>query len=238
MRRAARAVLVLAVALCVGCSSSTPSASSPEPDASAADASVLDAGAPDSGPGDAADDVDKAAPCATSFGSALTNAFGRLDGTVLAIVPPNDQACALPNSTHLVIQVTIAGVAYRMVVDVVSDQLSEAGSDDDLLYETDAPLAAGPWSEGWHPGVALDYVTTLAVHSASFVPIAEGDFVDRITSEITLGAHISVFATSDGEPNSAHLVHRNATNADGAIVIAPDSANPHYILLCFSEQSF
>ena len=187
---------------------------------------------------DAAEDVDKSAPCATTFGSALTNAFGRLDGTVLAIVPPNDQACALPNSTHLVIQVTIAGVAYRMVVDVVSDQLSEAGSDDDLLYEINAPLAAGPWSEGWHPGVALDYVTTLAVHSTSFAPIAEGALVDRITSEIALGAHISVFATSDGEPNSAHLVHRNATNADGAIVIGPDSTNPHYILLRFSEQSF
>jgi hypothetical protein len=186
---------------------------------------------------DASDDVDKSATCATTFGSALTNAFGRVDGTVVAVVPPNDQTCAMPNATHLVIQVLVQGAVYRMVVDVLSDVLSDSGSPDVYFYETDAPLAAGAWSEGWHPGVALDYVTTMSLRSTQFTSMAEEDVVAKITSEIQIGAHIAVFATSAGEPSSAHLVHRNLTGQDGAIVVSPETA-PHYLLIRFYEQSF
>jgi hypothetical protein len=214
----------------LGCGTSPASpAPAVAPDAAPMDAASMDVATISDAPGD----VDKAAPCATSFGANLTNAFGRFDGTVLAVVPPDDQACTLPNSTHLVIQLTSAGVAYRMVVDV----LSSSGSPDVLFDELDAPLA-GPWVEGWHPGVMLDYVTTLGVHSPAFTAMQEASLVATISAEITLGAHLSVFATVDGEPNSAHLVHRNLTNADGAIVVRPDSASPHYLLMRFSEQTF
>src|SRR5450432_3613923 len=103
--------------------------------------------APDGNGGIAGTDAgDKAGPCASMFGTALTPAFGRIDGTVLAVVPPGDQACALPNATHLVVQVTMGGAAYRLVVDVLSNQ----GSPDVLLDELDAPLVGGAWTEGWH----------------------------------------------------------------------------------------
>jgi hypothetical protein len=180
------------------------------------------------------DAVDKSATCATTFGTGLTPGFARIDGTVLAVVPPNDQACALPNSTHLVVQITMGGAAYRLVVDVLSNQ----GSPDVWFHELDAPLAGPAWADGWHTGVMLDYVTTLAAHSTDFVEMNQADLVAKITSELELGANISVFATTGAtEPNSAHLVHRNATNADGAIVISPDVA-PHYLLMRFDEQSF
>ncbi len=176
----------------------------------------------------------KAASCAATFGTSLTPAFGRLDGTVLAVVPPGDEACAEPNSTHLVVQVTMSGEAYRMVVDVLSD----AGSPDVHFSELDAPLVGPAWGDGWHAGMTLDYVTTLAVHSTQLTAMHEADLVTKITSEIALGAHISIFATAtSAEPDSAHLVHRNLTNADGAIVIAADSA-PHYLLMAFDEQTF
>lgn len=196
------------------------------------DASMSDASTGDGG--------DKAGPCAMTFGTALTPAFARIDGTVVAVVPPNDQACAAPNSTHLVIQVMMGGAVYRMVVDVLSSTADpDSGSYDVLFTELDAPLAAGTWAEGWHPGFALDYVTTLSVHSPTFTAMKEADLVAKITSEIELGDHISIFATAtSAEPDSAHLVHRNHTNADGAIVVHPDSANPHYLLLRFSEQVF
>jgi hypothetical protein len=192
--------------------------------------------AADSGATDASEDVDKSAPCVGTFGSALTAAFGRLDGTVIAVLPPNDQTCPDPNSTHLIIEVMMGGAAYRMVVDVISTDGSA-----DLLDEVDAPLAGGPWQDGWHDSAVLDYVSTLAVHSTSFVSTPEASLVGKITSEIDLGAHISVFATSGGaadEPNSAHLVHRNVTGQDGAIVIGPDSTLPHYLLLSLSDQTF
>jgi hypothetical protein len=183
---------------------------------------------------DVDNDVNKAATCATSFGDSLTNAFGRLDGTVLAVVPPNDQTCAMPNMTHLVLQVTMNGAAYRMVLDVLSDE----GNPNVSFYEMNAPLADGPWAEGWHAGVDLDYVLTLKVHSTSFTSMTQANLVAKVTSEIALGSKISVFATSMDEPTSAHLIHRNETNQDGAIVIGPDTPSPHYLLFCFSDQTF
>jgi hypothetical protein len=209
----------------VACSSAHGSAAEAPPDA-AADVET-DGGV------DATDDVDKAATCSPTFGSALTNAFGRADGTVVAVVPPDDQACAMPNATHLVVQVLLEGAVYRMVIDV----LSSTDPVDVLFYEMDAPLAGGPWSEGWNTGVMLDYVSTLGVHTPSFTSMTEDAVVAKITGEIELGAHISVFATVDGEPSSAHLVHRNATNQDGAIVVNPETA-PHYLLIQFGDQSF
>ncbi|HEY8041367.1 MAG TPA: hypothetical protein VIF15_16290 [Polyangiaceae bacterium] len=230
------AALALPVfALACGSGGGAPSAQGQDAGDDAGD----DSAAVDAGPeaSDAAPDVDKSAACASTFGSALTASFGRLDGTVLAVLPPNDQKCALPNSTHMIIQVQMGGAAYRMVVDV----LSTIGNPDVFFDEIDAPLAGGAWAEGWHPGTALDYVSTLAVHSGAFVPMHQADLVAKITSEIDLGARISVFATSGGaasEPDSAHLVHRNTPDADGAIVVAPDSALPHYMLLRFGEQTF
>jgi hypothetical protein len=179
------------------------------------------------------DSGDKSAACASTFGNELTNAFGRLDGTVLALVEPGNSRCAMPNGTHVVLQVTTNGAAYRMVVNVVST------SPDPHVWlgETTAPLAAGPWSEGWHPGVQLDYVTTLGVTKSSFTESNLSQAVARLDEALVIGAHVSVFATSSGGA-SAHLVHRNVTNGDGAIVIDPESASPRYLLSAFPEQQF
>jgi hypothetical protein len=200
----------------------------------------VDAGAVDAKAIDATPDADvKAAPCAASFGSDLTAGFGRMDGTIVAVVPPGDEACAEPNSTHLVVQVMKASGVFRMVVDVLSNQ----GSPDVLYTELDAPLAGDAWDDGsggWHTGsgAALDYVTTLGVHSTAFAAMQEDDLVHTITDKLELGAKISIYATNGStEPDSAHLVHRNLTGQDGAIVLAPDTA-PHYLLMRFDEQSF
>src|SRR5689334_6097263 len=104
------------------------------------------------------DAQDKAAACADTFGNELTDAFGRLDGTVLAVVPPATERCAQPNSTHLVVQVTMHGAAYRLVVNV----------ENIFMHEIDAPLTGPAWSDGWHTDAPLDYVTNLCVRSSSF----------------------------------------------------------------------
>src|SRR5262245_41579858 len=39
------------------------------------------------------DGGDKAAQCADQFGAALTDSYGRVDGTVLALVDPSDTQC-------------------------------------------------------------------------------------------------------------------------------------------------
>ncbi len=101
-----------------GSSSGAVDASSPvTPDASPlADAGPGDATPADGAAADAA--VDKAKNCTGTFGTALTNAFGRLDGKVLAVVQPKDQQCPRPNNDHVVLEVTSQGAAYRIVINV------------------------------------------------------------------------------------------------------------------------
>ncbi|MCX5741948.1 MAG: hypothetical protein NT062_05545 [Proteobacteria bacterium] len=186
-------------------------------------------------PVDTAPDADpKVANCATLFGTGLTNAFGRLDGTISAVIPPNYQDCAMPNRTHLVLQVDVDGAIYRMVVNVASDQ----GPPDVFFDQIAAPLAGAPWASGWHPGEQLDYVAQLGLHADAFVATPTAQLVPTISDQLVLGAHVSVYATSENNnSSSAHLVHRNGGNQDGAIVIDPETA-PRYLVMHFDEQLF
>jgi hypothetical protein len=211
--------LVVIGAACLGCSSTkSPPAES------------------DAAPADASDDVDKAATCASTFGQGINSVgFARFDGTVVAVVPPNDQACAEPNSTHLVVQLQTGGAVYRMVIDV-----SDEDAPNTIRTATlSAPLVGGAWDNGWHAApLALDYVTNLAIHGASFATVGTAAAVAWATNPLEIGAPVSIYATAQGEPDSAHLVHRNVTNQDGAIVIDPQGASPTWLLFAFSGQTF
>lgn len=175
--------------------------------------------------------VDKAARCTGTFGTALTAPYGRLDGTVLAVVPPAHPTCPRPNSDHLVLEVKANGAAYRMVVNVQSD----VGPDTRVLYLEKAAALDG-FAEGWHAAAALDYVTTLAVHKADFAPRTLAELTQLITDRLTPDAPVSVFASTSGG-DSAHLIHRNLTDQDGAIVVDP-TGSPLYLLFAFADQSF
>ncbi|MBI5538240.1 MAG: hypothetical protein HY898_36295 [Deltaproteobacteria bacterium] len=236
-----------------GCSSSSmplPPPAAPE-DASQSEASVdaateaaadasLDGTAQDAqteGPvPEASADASKAAQCASAFGDELVQGYGRIDGTVLAVVGTQDKQCTLPNNDHVVIQVVMHGKVYRMVASV----LSTIGDPNVGYLEKQAPLAGPAWSEGWHLNVPLDYVTTFGVHTGDFTGHPMLELEQLVTAQIDIGAKISVFATNNNSSyqSSAHLIHRNKTNQDGAIVIAPDSANPKYLLFRFANQNF
>ncbi|UQA60141.1 hypothetical protein [Polyangium aurulentum] len=179
--------------------------------------------------------IDKAKDCAeeSSFGDALTAAFGRVDGTVLAVVKPTDTQCAWPNNDHVVVQVTMLGKVYRMVVNVQS-----SFGDPNVRYlETTHALPAPVWEEGWHPGLMLDYANDLGVHADAFTPHDMPTLSDKIADAITLGQKISVYAHSSGGP-SAHKVHRNVNAQDGAIVLDPEGNAPKVLLFRFSDQQF
>jgi hypothetical protein len=178
---------------------------------------------------------DKTADCPDDFGSELTNAFGRLDGKVVAIIKPGDEQCAGVNSDHVVLDVTSGADAYRMVVNV---QSTFAGVDPRVLYLEKQTALVGPaWSDGWHTGIDFDYVRTLSLNKADFMPYDMPTLVSLLNNRIALGMPVSVFATSSGG-NSAHLVHRNALNQDGAIVIDAASQNPTYLFFAFADSQF
>jgi hypothetical protein len=183
-------------------------------------------------------DGDKSARCASAFGSALTASFGRIDGTVLALVAPWDTQCPQPNSDHLVLQVTMNGAVYRMVINVLS---TRAGQDPNVRFvEVPGALVGGPWSEGWHTSVALDYPSTLNADARMFTPYPMKPLVDQVSSRIALGSKISVFAQSSGGSTaaSAHLIHRNGNNVDGAVVLDPTAPKSRYLLFAFADQIF
>ena len=209
-----------------------PDTGSPQ-DSAAADVTVADSATPqDSGA------ASKAANCAKDFGDDLPNDFLRVDGTIVAIVGTKDSQCTLPNKDHVVIQVKINGKVYRMVASVLSTR-----GDPDVAYLTkNAPLVGPAWAEGWHTGIAFDYVTNLGVHSKDFTPHPMLELEKLSVDDLEIGAKISIFASNEvANPDynsSAHLIHRNKTNRDGAIVVNPESANPKYQLFSFQNQSF
>ena len=236
--------VLLTGVVCAGmyaCSSETV-ANPPSPSKADASSTVTDAGSSsdaavsDGGTLDA--NVDKAAGCASTFGSALTNAFGRVDGTVVAVIPPGEMRCVAPNSTHLVVQVRFGGDVYRMVIALRSNI-----GDPVIRYgRTSHALIGPPFDAGWYPGLSVDYVNDLGLHAnqSPFAGVALDALWPQIANEINVGDEISFYASSSGgsTAGSAHLTHRNGSNRDGAIVLNPRSATPTWLVFHFADQTF
>ena len=224
--------LFLSLAACGGGGGADTSSSSSSGAGGSSSSSSAGGGgsAPDAGP-----PIDKAKDCADTFGDALTAGFGRIDGTVLAVVKPSDTQCAMPNDDHVILQVTMNGAVYRMVINVEST----FGSDPRVsIAEVDKPLSDPPWSEGWHLGVQFDYVQTLGIHYDIFTPYSLTELSDKIADAITLGSKVSVYAHTSGGA-SAHMIHKNsAMFEDGAVVLDAASASPRYLLFRFDDQAF
>ncbi len=177
---------------------------------------------------------DKAALCDDTFGDELTNAFGRIDGTVLAVVRPEDTQCPTVNDDHVVLEITMHGATYRAVVNI----LSTSADPDVRFLAFDHAMPGPPFEEGWHTGGFVDYVSDFGVHSgAPFEPVPMAALADRIADEITIGQKISVFSESDGG-SSSHKIHRNGGTTDGAIILDPDGPSPRALLFHFDDQQF
>jgi hypothetical protein len=173
-------------------------------------------------------------PCADTFGTELTQKFGRIDGTLFAIVKPEDQECTRPNSAHVNLEVMMHGAVYRMLINVESDQTQDARV---RFFATDATLPESPWEEGWHTtGTPIDYGQTFGVHSTSFTPYVKADLVKLILSEVKIGDKLAIYATGFGE-DGGHNIHRNGANNDGAVIVNPDG-KARVLLFHFEGQTF
>jgi hypothetical protein len=170
------------------------------------------------------------------FGDALTPGFGRLDGTLRAVVGTEDRQCSLWNDDHVILQVDMNGATYRLVVNVQSNR---PGQDPRVFLRTaEAPLLGPPWQEGWHTGFTLDYRSDLGQTPETFEPHDMPSLVD-ILQRLPLGAPISVYATNGRNvPHSAHRIHRNGYKDDGAIALPLPQGGAVYSLFRFSTQTF
>jgi hypothetical protein len=149
-----------------------------------------------------------------------------MDGYLISIVAPGSQHACNDDTGHVHLQVEIGQGVYDVAVNT-----------DTLYDELDAPLPGGAWSEGWHTDMALDYAQDLGLSSSAFTSSTPAAMATKIEGELAAANHISVFATGYG-PTGAHLVHRNVSGQDGALILDPLSPTPHLMVFRFSDQSF
>jgi hypothetical protein len=218
-------VLAALVLLATACGEARPD----DPDAG------TPAAAPDAGP---KTPENKALHCVGAFGDTLTAAFGRVDATVVAIVKPTDAQCPGKNDDHVVVEVSMNGAVYRMIVNVQSS----FGDPNVLFAEVDHALPGDAWSEGWHPGVTLDYVTGLGLHGndPAFVSHPLAELAGLIADAIPLNEKISIYGESGGGTysDSLHKIHRTGYSHDGAIVLGATGPHPRMLLFHFANQTF
>lgn len=182
------------------------------------------------------DETAPAPRCTNHRGDAITPAFGRLDGTVRAVILPGDTSCPGADDDHVMVQIDAAGETYEVAINVES---TRAGVSSPLVetMEKDADLEGPTWSSGWHTGVSLDYPYGLGVHASSFVAKTKSDLGAAIAKRLVLGAKVSVFGEGYTTSDGVHEIHRNKSGIDGALVVDP-TGSPTYLLFAFANQSF
>ncbi len=167
--------------------------------------------------------------CIDTFGDTLTTGFGRLDGTLVAVVPLFGPRACRGDDDHVHLQVRSDGEVYDVSVNV-----GRAGNPVYLGY-FEGSLPGRAWSEGWHTDVALDY-PSLGVESTGFAGRSPSE-LDLALRDLPVGAEVSIFMTAWG-PDGGHKVHRNGAWDDGAIAIRPRGGPTRMVLLRFAGQVF
>jgi len=198
------------------------------------------ADAPDVPPNDGRIHADDGTPtrqaCTSNFGTALTATptFGRLDGFLVAIVPPGNGSACNADSSHVHLQVRMNNAIYDVAVDVTD---AMTGIDDVHTVTKDIAMPVNlPWTEGWHTALLADYVS-LGVHSTDLPLETKAALVTTLMTDLATANHISIYATTYGA-DGTHLVHRNGGGKDGVIVTQPLSIPAHLRLFSFTDQAF
>jgi hypothetical protein len=187
-----------------------------------------DAAAPDAD--DGTDGMPVRRPCVAPSGTVLADgAFGRLDGLLVAIIPPGPRSVCNADNDHVHLQIAVGSGVYDIAVNVGSDVHS-------LTF--DHSLFGAPWLEGWHTGadVFVDY-GGLGIHSTTIPLSTPAALVGAITTDLAAANHVSIYATGYG-PQGADLVHWNGNRRDGLIVSQPLSATAHMRAFSFTAQTF
>ncbi len=242
-----------------------------------ADAAVEDASFPDVSNDDGASDeagenADAAlrnaacTPTSQQLGAAVNTAHGRLDGTLVYVVPPlgnfDDAGYAEDDfdggadggfhhdhdggfdagSIGALYQCNGDDSHVHLQVEVsgnVYDVAVDIGSAGDQvgMYQAVIALPGGAWAEGWHDD-DLSYVS-LGLHVAQFPLESPTTNAASLESLLEGTSRISIFCTGYSQGNGCHDVHyEDGTTNDGALVLDPLSASPTLVFFRFVSQSF
>ena len=193
------------------------------PDAGTLDAGTLDAGTPDG--------VAMTRACTNTFGAQLSAVHGRLDGLLVAVVPPGGRSCN-GDADHVHLQVLANGSVYDVAVNVRDNT-----GGDVFFLARDGAAVSFAWVEGWHPYERLGY-PSLGLSSGAFTAKPISLLAQQVENELATVNHVSIFATGYG-PSGVHNVHyRDGVSSDGAIIARPLSGGARTLFFHFANQSF
>jgi hypothetical protein len=171
-------------------------------------------------------------PLNQQTGSAVSTAYGRLDGTLVYVLGVGGTHSCNGDSTHVHLQVEVSGSVYDVAVDI-----GKATDEVGILEETLA-VPGGAWSEGWHGAESLAY-PALGVHSTSLPLTAPAALGSQLETLLATTSKISIFCTGYAQGNGCHDVHyKNGAGGDGAIVLDPTSPMSPMLFFRFSTPSF
>ncbi|MGO8999230.1 MAG: hypothetical protein ACLQVI_38380 [Polyangiaceae bacterium] len=245
------AIGLAAAVLCASCGGTsedlakggTPDGQAPPPsnDAStpAADGSTTPPSV-DSGSPDAADDAGVPAarnstctPTSAQTGSIANTEHGRLDGTLVYVLPLGGSYACNGDNSHVHLQVEVSGLVYDVAVDVGST------GDDVGMYEETLAVPGGAWAEGWHGTDSLAY-PTLGLSSTEFPTTSPTQIAANVESLLEDTSKISIFCTAyTPQGNGCHDVHyEDGSGEDGAIVLNPTSPSSPILFFRFEGQTF
>ncbi len=234
MRRTWLALGVVAAAPWVGCGGSTESTAA---DGGATDASSADSVSPGA---DASQDVALEAaarnsactPLSQQTGKLVDTEHGRLDGTLVYVLPVGGSQECNGDDSHVHLQVEVSGLVYDVAVDI------GATGDEVGLYEETLAVPGGAWAEGWHGADSLSY-PTLGVKATELPIVSPTDVASQVESLLESTSQISIFCTGYTQDNGCHDVHyENGNGEDGAIVLDPTGAMSPMLFFRFQGQSF
>jgi hypothetical protein len=172
-------------------------------------------------------------PLSQQTGTAVNTTHGRLDGTLVYVLPIDGSNSCNGDSAHVHLQVEVSGSVYDVAVDI-----GKSG-DEVGWYEKTMAVPGGTWAEGWHGSDELGY-ESLGLTSSAFTTLAPTDMGNEVESLLANTSQISIFCTgyTPGD-NGCHDVHyEDGTSQDGALVLDPTSATSPVVFFNFTGQSF
>jgi hypothetical protein len=188
---------------------------------------------PDAADDDAAARNATCTPLSAQTGTLVDTDHGRLDGTLVYVVPISGPSKCNGDNAHVHLQIEVSGSVYDVAVDVgaVGDEVG--------TYQESLAIPGGAWAEGWHGTDTIGY-PALGLKSASFPVAAPADVATQVEALLENTSKISVFCTgyTPGD-NGCHDVHyENGSDEDGAIVLDPTAATSPILFFRFQGQTF
>ena len=194
----------------------------------------------DAGGPDAPDDTGGASPhrnstCTPSSqqtGTIINSTHGRLDGTLVYVLPVDGSGSCNGDSSHVHLQIEVSSLVYDVAVDIGST------GDDVGLYQEAIAVPSGTWAEGWHATDDLAY-PTLGLTSTQFPTASPSAIASQVESLLQSTSKVSIFCTGYTQGNGCHDVHyKNGAGEDGAIVLDPTAATSPVLFFRFQGQTF